>query len=154
MKQVKYVFFFIGLLLLVGCSAQSTTTDDDVLLVQSQTDKQDSFGEFIEITNEKTVQKVKNIVHNIRLRLDHSEIIKQVRMIRLPDFKFHFKQSSEDIYYVCISPKGKKVELIFDGKYVQLDNDTSAELFNGLTGKNLSDVDPTKIGKESPPPLR
>lgn len=58
-------------------------------------------------------------------------------------FIFQFKNSEEKAvsYELWISPSKDKVELVIDAesKYIQLDTDTSAELFKILVGEELSD---------------
>jgi hypothetical protein len=46
------------------------------------------------------------------------------------------------LYELWISPNNEQVELVIDieSKYVQLNKNKSAELFEILTGKKLSDV--------------
>ncbi|MNN66664.1 hypothetical protein D3C81_1822540 [compost metagenome] len=59
-----------------------------------------------------------------------------------PDYQFYFMNNDEDKsnhenVSLWISPDRNKVALIFDGKYIQLNEENSNKLFEILTGKKL-----------------
>lgn len=70
----------------------------------------------------------------------------KVNMVRPADFRFIFQFKNPNVeakavlYELWISPNKDKVALVIDAemKYVQLDTDTSAELFKILVGEELS----------------
>ncbi|MET1032075.1 hypothetical protein [Domibacillus tundrae] len=67
-------------------------------------------------------------------------------MAYLPYCKFHFKDGNDEnksnglVYALWISPNTDKVDLVTEGesKYVQLNKEKSAKLFDSLIGKELS----------------
>ncbi len=130
-----YVIAFIGVIsmFIAGCLNQEQNID-----VQKRTGDENNYEDFKIITNNEQVQKVRKIIDNIDWETA------KVQMIRPADYRFAFQFKNEAkavLYELWISPNKDKVELIIvaGNKYVQLDKNTSAELFEALTGEKLSD---------------
>ncbi|WP_245864212.1 hypothetical protein [Fredinandcohnia onubensis] len=118
---------------IAGCLNQEQNID-----VQKRTGDENNYEDFKIITNNEQVQKVRKIIDNIDWETA------KVQMIRPADYRFAFQFKNEAkavLYELWISPNKDKVELIIvaGNKYVQLDKNTSAELFEALTGEKLSD---------------
>lgn len=128
-----YVIAFIGVIsmFITGCSNQEQNID-----VQKRTGDENNYEDFKIITNNEQVQRVRKIIDNINWETA------KVQMVRPADYRFAFQFKNEAkavLYELWISPNKDKVELLIDaGKYVQLDRNTSAELFEVLTGEKLS----------------
>ncbi|MFD1779099.1 hypothetical protein ACFSFW_10510 [Fredinandcohnia salidurans] len=133
MKKMMYVIAFIGVIsmFITGCSNQEQNID-----VQKRTGDENNYEDFKIITNNEQVQRVRKIIDNINWETA------KVQMVRPADYRFAFQFKNEAkavLYELWISPNKDKVELLIDaGKYVQLDRNTSAELFEVLTGEKLS----------------
>lgn len=116
---------------ITGCSNQEQNID-----VQKRTGDENNYEDFKIITNNEQVQRVRKIIDNINWETA------KVQMVRPADYRFAFQFKNEAkavLYELWISPNKDKVELLIDaGKYVQLDRNTSAELFEVLTGEKLS----------------
>lgn len=142
LQKLKYLIAFIGIIsvFLVGCSAPSEN-DEQNIEVQKLMDN--DYQAFKEITHKKKVQKVKEIIRDIPWEKG------KVNMARPADYRFGFQYKNPGItakavlYELWISPNKDKVELVIDAesKYIQLDKNKSAELFELLTGEKLSDVE-------------
>jgi hypothetical protein len=126
--------FFIS-----GCSS---IYEDQNIKVQKRFDNENNYKDFKELTNDEEVQKVKKILD----RVDWENA--KVDMVRRADYRFAFQFKNPNIeakavlYELWISPNNDQVELVIDieSKYVQLNKNKSAELFELLTGEKLSDV--------------
>lgn len=131
---MMYVIALIGIISMsiAGCSNQEQSVE-----VQKRIGDENNYEDFKIITNHQQVQKIREIIDNIDWETA------KVQMVRPADYRFAFQYKNEAkavLYELWISPKKDRVELIIDAgnKYVQLDKNTSAELFETLTGKNLS----------------
>lgn len=131
---MMYVIAFIGVIsmFITGCSNQEQNID-----VQKRTGDENNYEDFKIITNNEQVQRVRKIIDNINWETA------KVQMVRPADYRFAFQFTNEAkavLYELWISPNKDKVELLIDAgnKYVQLDRNTSAELFEVLTGEKLS----------------
>lgn len=143
LKNFKYLIASFGIItiLIAGCS---NLINDKVkyIDVEKRISDENKYEEFNKITQNEQIEKVKEIVDNI----DWEKA--QVSMVRPPDYRFAFQYENPEIetkvalYELWISPNNDKVELVIDAesKYVQLDKNHSAELFEILTGKKLSDL--------------
>lgn len=91
----------------------------------------------VDMNDNKQVEQIKAILNNIEWENA------KVEMLTPPDYKFKLNANNEVIVYdLWISPNKDKIELIIpsDSKYAEVDEKTSAELFEMLTGNKLSDT--------------
>jgi hypothetical protein len=131
---IGLISFFIS-----GCSS---IYEDQNIKVQKRFDNENNYKDFKELTNDEEVQKVKKILD----RVDWENA--KVDMVRRADYRFAFQfknpnvEAKAVVYELWISPNNDQVELVIDieSKYVQLNKNKSAELFELLTGEKLSDV--------------
>jgi hypothetical protein len=127
-------------LLMTACS--SIGNDEQKIKVQKRLDTENNYKDLKEITKNEDVQKVIKILD----KADWENA--KVDMVRRADYQFGFQfkdpniQAKALLYELWISPNNEQVELVIDigSKYVQLNKNKSAELFEILTGKKLSDV--------------
>ncbi|MFJ5718130.1 hypothetical protein [Neobacillus sp. NPDC093127] len=142
LKNIKCLIAFIGFIsiFIVGCS-NVKEHEEQIIEVQKRIGDEIKYEDFNEITKNEQVQKVKEILDDI----DWQNA--KVDMVRPADyqFSFHFtnpkiKQEKIDLYELWISPNKDKVELVIDAasRYIQLDKDKSADLFEIITGEKLS----------------
>ncbi|HZG12523.1 MAG TPA: hypothetical protein VEZ91_11060 [Kurthia gibsonii] len=125
----------------MGCS-NAIGNGEQNIEVQKRIGDENKYEDFKEITNNKQVQKVKEILDDI----DWENA--KVSMSHPPDYKFGFQYKNTQIeakavlYELWISPNNDNVELVIDAesKYIKLDGNNSAELFEILTGEKLSEV--------------
>lgn len=141
MKNLKYFITFIGIIsiFIAGC----TKIGDEEQYIDVQKRIGDvQYEDFKQITNNKQVKKVREI-------LDEIDWVKaKVEMVRPPDYRFMFQYKDPEIeaksafYELWVSPNKDKVEIVLnaESKYMQLENNKSAELFEILTGEKLSDL--------------
>jgi len=117
---------------IAGCSNQEQSIE-----VQKRIGIENIYEEFKMITNNQQVQNVWEIINN-----GDWETAK-VQMALPPDYRFAFHFHNEEkavLFELWISPNKDMVEIIKAGnKYVQLDRNKSAELFEALTGEKLAD---------------
>lgn len=144
MKSLKYLIVFIGIFsfFIVGCSNVIENEEKNIEVQKRIIDeyKNEDFKE-IEITNNEQIKKVKEILDDIDWKNA------KVDMVRPADYRFSFQFKNPEIeakavlYELWISPNKDKVELVIDAesKYIQLDKDKSAKLFEILTGEKLSE---------------
>ena len=91
----------------------------------------------VDMNDNKQVEQIKAILNNIEWENA------KVEMLTSPDYKFKLNANNEVIVYdLWISSTKDKIELIipFDSKYAEVDEKTSAELFEMLTGNKLADT--------------
>lgn len=141
MKKIKYFIALFGIvsIFLVGCS-NVIENEEQYIKVQNHIGNESKYEDFKEITDIEQVKKVKDILSD----LDWEK--SKVNMVRPADFRFIFQFKNPNVeakavsYELWISPNKDKVTLVIDAemKYVQLDTDTSAELFKILVGEELS----------------
>lgn len=148
LKTNKILIVFIGifLVLIVGCStgvkSDEIKNEGNKIVVEKQVGEAGQYENCNEIKDTKEVQKVKDILDNI------SWENAKVSMGHPPNYRFYFEntngklKASEVIYALWISPNKDKVELVIDskGKYIQLNKEKSAELFEIIIGKKLNDI--------------
>jgi hypothetical protein len=107
-----------------------------LIIVEKQTDKFGTYEYYSKINNPDSIKSVKNILNKIYWSSA------KVDMPYPPDYQFYFMNNDEDKsnrknVSLWISPDRNKVALIFDGKYIQLNEEKSNKLFEILTGKKL-----------------
>ncbi|MFE6168993.1 hypothetical protein ACFVP8_14175 [Viridibacillus arvi] len=143
MKFTKTLFVSLAMILIVitGCSNGKVDTGK-YIEVQKRIGDENKYEDFKEITDNKQVQKVRDII----LDRDDWENAK-VDMERPGDYRFWFQFKSPKIeakavtFELWISPNKDKVEIVRgDNQYVQLNEEDSTNLFEILTGVKLSDL--------------
>lgn len=140
-NKIIIVFIAVILVLMVGCS-NTIKNEGNKIVVQKRVDESNSYEYLKEINDSNEVQNIKNILDNI----DWENVI--VDMAYPPHYKFKFEDTNkgDDIkmynYSLWISPNNDKVELVIEGeeKYIQLNEEKSAELFEIITDKKLIDT--------------
>ncbi|MEK4092000.1 hypothetical protein [Viridibacillus sp. FSL H8-0110] len=139
---IKTLFVSLAMILFVitGCS-NGKEDEGEYLEVQKRIGDENKYEDFKEITDNKQVQKVKDIILN---RDDWKNA--KVDMVRPADYKFAFQsknpKSSEKavLYEIWISPNKDKLEVVRGvDQYVRLNVENSTDLFEILTGEKLSD---------------
>jgi hypothetical protein len=138
-KRIFFVFIAIFLFIITGCSSK-IDNDAQVLEVQKRVGDENGFEDFRRITDNKKVQKVKEILH----KTDWENA--QVSMSRPPDYQFIFKYKDPNteakpiVHTVWISPNKDKLEVVRgDDQYTQFSKEQSAIIFEIITGDNLSE---------------
>ncbi|MDR6121242.1 hypothetical protein QFZ87_000839 [Bacillus sp. SLBN-46] len=143
MKNFKYLIVLIGIISIFTAGCSNIIKDEEqYIVVKKRVGDENKYEDFKEITNNDQVQKVKDILKDIDWKNA------KVSMVRPPDYRFVFQFKNPEIeakavlYELWISPNNDKVELIIDAqsKYVQLDKNKSAELFEILTNEKLSEL--------------
>lgn len=138
MRYWKHFIIFIGIffIFITGCS-NGIEIEGNEIVVQKRVGEENKYEEFRKITDEKEVQKVKDILADI----DWENAV--VDMISPPHYKFCFVDTQTELvmFDLWISPNNDQVELVIDSesKYAQLDKDNSAKLFKMITGTELSE---------------
>ena len=137
-NKIFIVFLAVFLVLILGCSNEIKNEGNEIV-VEKRVGDENKYEHFNEINDIEEVQKAKGILDKT------SWENAAVSMAHLPHYKFQFvdtnKKSNGLIYDLWISPNKDKVELVIEGesKYVQLNKEESAELFEIIVGKNLAD---------------
>ncbi|KOO50961.1 hypothetical protein [Viridibacillus arvi] len=143
MKFTKTLFVSLAMILLVitGCSNGKEDLGE-YIKVQKSIGDENKYEDFKEITDNKQVQRVKDII----LDRDEWKNVK-VDMERLADYKFWFQfknpkiQAKTVLYEIWVSPNKDKVEVVRgDDQYVQLNEEDSTDLFEIFTGGKFSDL--------------
>ena len=137
MQSIKFIFLAI-FIFVAGCAHLN---EEQNIEVEKRINQEANYEEVKTVTNTKDVQKVREIVEDI----DWEKAV--VSMVRPADYTFAFQYVDPEIeakavlYELWISPDKDKVELVIDAesKYVQLGSNQSKELFDILTGEELSD---------------
>ena len=142
LKTIKIFIDFMAvfLVLIVGCSNE-IKNDGNRIVVEKRVGDENKYEHFNEINDIEEVQKVKGILDKISW--ENAE----ASMAYPPHYKFQIVDTNKEqksnglIYDLWISPNKDKVELVIEGesKYVQLNKEESAELFEIIIGKNLAD---------------
>ncbi len=135
-KKVIYIFLLTIFLVIVLIYIFNRKFEGNLIIVEKQTDKVGTYEYYSKINDPNSVKSVKNILNKI-----YWSSVK-VDMPYPPDYQFYFMNNDEDKSYhenisLWISPDRNKVALIFDGKYIQLNEEKSNKLFEILTGKKL-----------------
>jgi hypothetical protein len=120
------------------------TNEENKIVVQKHVGEENEYEQYREVTGDNSVKKVKDILNGIRWQNT------EVNMAYPPHYKFIFKNKNEQsnsdklmfIYHLWISPDNEKVELVIesDSKYIQLNKGDSAELFEIISGEELSNI--------------
>ena len=139
-NKIFIVFMAVFLVLIVGCS-NGINNQGNKIVVEKRVGDANKYEHLNEISDIEEVQKVKGILDKIRWENAAAS------MAYPPHYKFQFEDTNKVqksnglIYDLWISPNKDKVELVIEGesKYVQLNNEKSAELFEIIIGKNLAD---------------
>ncbi|MEG1481756.1 hypothetical protein [Clostridium sp.] len=133
-NKVLILVSSIFLVLMVSCSSG---TNNKIVMEKliAETTNYEAIGE---INDTKEVQKVKDKMDGIKWE------DAKVDMVQHPEYKVCLKNSNNEdelIYDIWISPKKDKIEIIVEnkGKYVQLNEEKSSELFEMIFGRKLAD---------------
>lgn len=138
LKKLKFLIVFMGIIsmFILGCS-NDIKDGEQSIEVQKRIGDENNYDNFKVITDKEQVKKVREILDDI----DWENV--KVDMSRPADYRFSFPNPEAKVvlYELWISPDKDKVELVIDAesKYIQLDKNNSAELFEILTGEKLSD---------------
>ncbi|MEK4760218.1 hypothetical protein MHH85_08160 [Viridibacillus sp. FSL E2-0187] len=142
MKFRKTLFVSLVMILFVisGCSNGKVDTEK-YIEVQKRIGDENKYEDFKKISNNKQVQKVRDIVSN---RDDWKN--GEVDMERPADYNFAFQFKSDKmsaktiLYEIWLSPNKDKIEVGRLVDHVQLNEEDSTDLFGILTGEKLSDL--------------
>jgi hypothetical protein len=126
-----------------GCSNSSDvkegTDQGQTIEVQRLNGDGDKYEVFKVVTNEEQVNKGKKLLDDLRWE------DAKVSMVRPADFRFSFPNPEAKVvlYELWIVPNMELAELVInaESKYVKLRTNESADLFELLTGKKLSDLE-------------
>jgi len=135
-KKVIYIFLLTIFLVIVLIYFFSRKFEGNIIIVEKQTDKVGTYEYYCTINDPNSIKSVKNILNKI-----YWASVK-VDMPYPPDYQFYFMNNDEDKsngknVSLWIIPDRNKVALIFDGKYIQLNEEKSNKLFELLTSKKL-----------------
>jgi len=141
--NIRIVYLAITLFiifLVAGCSTNEEQKQK--IEVQIRVGNEAKYEDFKEVIDNEQVVKVKRILDDT----DWENTV--VDMARLADYQFFFEYMNKDIegdklqYLVWISPNKDKLEVVRgNDEYAQLTRENSAILFEGITGKKLTDVE-------------
>jgi hypothetical protein len=135
-NKIFIIFISLFLVLTVGC-ANGIKNEGNKIVVEKRVGEADKYEYYNEIKGNKEVQNIKDILDNIRWENA------KVSMAYPPHYKIHFEDNDSKVkgvvYSLWISPNKDKVEIVIDSasKYVQLNEQVSAELFKVITGKEF-----------------
>ena len=135
---VFMIFISIGA---AGCSngVKDVTTGGHTIEVQKRIGDEDNYEIFKVITDDEQVNKGKELLDE----LDWEDA--KVSMVRPADFRFSFPNSEAKavLYELWTGPNKDLVELVInaENKYIKIEKNKSAELFELLTGERLSAVE-------------
>jgi hypothetical protein len=133
--KIKALFslMIVFLFVVTGCASEIKNKEQKIVVFGDEGSK--------EITDNKKVSQLNKILNNIDW--ENAE----VQMARLPDYSFQIVTKDESIeakavtYDVWISPNKDKFEIVKrDGQYAQLTKESSALLFEIMTGGKLADL--------------
>ncbi|ERK31269.1 hypothetical protein [Clostridium intestinale] len=135
-KKFIYICLLTIFLVIVLIYFFSGKFEGNLIIVEKQTDKVGTYEYYSKINDPNSVKLVKNILNKIYWSSA------KVDMPYPPDYQFYFMNNDEDKsnrknVSLWISTDRNKVALIFDGKYIQLNEEKSNKLFEILTGKKL-----------------
>lgn len=137
--------YLITLIVIISTSITSCSNlkgnEEQNIIVQKRIVDVNNYEDFKVITINEKVQKVREILDNINW--EHTK----VDMVYPADYRFIFQFKNPEIngkavlYEFWISPDKDKVELAVsaESKFVQLDKNSSAELYKILIGGKLFD---------------
>lgn len=135
-KKFIYIFSLIILLVIALNCLFIKKFEGNLIIIEKRTDKVGTYEYYREVNDPDSVKSVKNILNKSHWSSG------KVDMPYPPDYQFYFMNNDEDKskhenVYLWISPDRNKVALIFDSKYIQLNEKKSNKLFEILTGKKL-----------------
>ncbi|MGP1908441.1 hypothetical protein ACTSEZ_09715 [Metabacillus sp. JX24] len=133
---MKLLLFLMAVIPLFAAGCSNGTAAESIEVLQRIGDE-NKYDDFNVITDNEKVKKAEEIVDDA----DWENV--KVDMARPADFQFSFPnpEAKVALFELWISPNKDKVELAIDAesKYIQLDKNKSAELFEILTGEQLSE---------------
>lgn len=140
-NKIFIALIIVSLVLIVSCS-NVIINEGNKIVVEKRVGEANKYELLNEISDSQVVQNAKDILDKVSW--ENAE----VSMVRPPDYEFHFEDSNEElnsnglIYDLWISPNKDKVELVIEGegKYVQLNKEKSAKLFEIIIGKKLTEM--------------
>ena len=148
MKVQKLLFaILLTVLFVTGCSNRVNVVNEvenqaHEVIVQKRVGDKNEYPHFRGVSDAKLVSKAITILDEANWENA------KVEMENPPHYKFNFNYANNEIksnrviYALWISPNKDKIELVMQGesKYVQLTKEKSAELFEIITGSQLSDL--------------
>ena len=137
MKKARQLFLAsFCLFILAGCQSAAPKIQQYIEIKQY-----DSAGDdYKTLSTDAQASDTRNFLST----LDWKEA--NLAKVHNPDYTFQFSNSATDVksatYRVWLNPSKDKAEIIVEGenKHVQLDRQTSAELFDKLVGQPLTAV--------------
>ncbi|MEK3808066.1 hypothetical protein MHB63_16220 [Bacillus sp. FSL H8-0547] len=133
---MKLLLFLMAVIQLFAAGCSNGTAAESIEVLQRIGDE-NKYEDFKVITDNEKVKKAEEIVDDA----DWENV--KVDMARPADFQFSFPnpEAKVALFELWVSPNKDKVELSIDAesKYIQLDKNKSEELFEILTGEQLSD---------------
>jgi hypothetical protein len=140
-QKLFLVLVAMFLFIVTGC-VNAIENEGQKIEVQKRIGDENKYEDYKEITNNEQVQEVKKILGNVDWET------KKVDMARPADYRFIFQFKNPEIeakavlYELWISPNKNKVELVIDAesKYLLLNEEDSAVLFEILTREKLSEI--------------
>lgn len=138
LKKNYILIAVISLIFVTGCSDDSNEEAiEQNTQVEKPLDDKNDYESTIKITDDKQAEQIKAILNNIEWENA------KVEMVAPPDYNFKLVIETEvTSYNLWISPNKNKIEITipYNHKYAQVNEKTSAELFELLTGNKLSDI--------------
>ncbi len=130
--MICIVFFSI---FMTGCSNEANSSGNKII-VQKRVGEEDQYELFKEITDNDVVKKAAELLEDVRWKNG------VVLMTQPPHYKSQFEGDDQSIgsnYDLWISPNKDQVELVIEEqeKYIQLNKNQSAELFEFVTESQL-----------------
>ena len=138
-KKVIYICLLTIFLVIVLIYFFSRKFEGNIIIVEKQTDKVGTYEYYNKINDPNSVKSVKDILNKIYWSSAKAD------MPYPPDYQFYFMNNDEDKskhenVSLWINLDRNKVALIFDGKYIQLNEEKSNKLFEILTGKKQEQI--------------
>ncbi|MED4452077.1 hypothetical protein [Metabacillus fastidiosus] len=138
LQKLFFIIMIISLFVVSGCMSEMEN-EEQKIKVQKRIGNENKYEDFKEITNDEDVQKVKKILNEANWKNEKAE------MVSPPDYQFIFQFKNSEIeakavlYRLWMNPNKEKAEII-EGtdRYVQLNKEDSASLFEIFTGEELS----------------
>lgn len=120
---------------MTGCSNEANSSGNKII-VQKRVGEEDQYELFKEITDNDVVKKAAELLEDVRWENG------VVLMTQPPHYKSQFEGDDQSIgsnYDLWISPNKDQVELVIEEqeKYIQLNKNQSAELFEFVTESQL-----------------
>lgn len=140
LKQLFIGLIAIFSIIATGCSNELGNHEQKIK-VQKRIGEEYKFQDFKEVSDNKKVLKVKDILNdadweNAKVNMSHPPDFQFVFLFKNPDIV----QERTDLYKVWISPNNDNLEIVQnDNKYVKLSKERSEILFEFITGVKLFD---------------